>query len=148
MLVNSTEAVRANNSAWVKQHRGESQRNVLLHIKSTWQRCSRIRPPRCLSVFQQWQHCQETHKNKLFAITAVPMGTGARRVCPRRHSSAQTVCLNLLPQHATRNQGEEGGSEAGGGGGRSLHHSLHHPPEPISTRTGTSYRTAAISVSD
>lgn len=43
------------------------------------------------------------HKNKLFAITAVPMGTGPQRVCPLRHSCAQTVC-KLTPQHAAHTE--------------------------------------------
>lgn len=55
-------------------------------------------------------------KNKLFAITAVPMGTHPRRVCPLQHSSAQTVC-EPIPQHATQTGLERKQKRAGGGGG-------------------------------
>lgn len=41
-----------------------------------------IRPPQCLSVFQQAATLAKKHKNKLFAIPAVPMGTGPPRVRP------------------------------------------------------------------
>lgn len=68
--------------------------------RPTWQRfCISDLPRAC--QHSSSGNIAKKHKNKLFAITAVPMGTGPQRVCPLRHSSAQTVC-KPTPQHAAQ----------------------------------------------
>lgn len=85
----------------------------------TWQRfCISDLPRAC--QYSSSGNIAKKHKNKLFTITAVPMGTGPQRVCPLRHSSAQTVC-KPTPQHCTQ-------TRRGGWGERVLHIVHHHPP--------------------
>lgn len=70
-----------------------------------------IRPPRARQ-YSSSDNIAKKHKNKLFAITAVPMGTVLQRVCPLRHSSAQTVC-KPTPHHTTQTKRCGGGGDKG-----------------------------------
>lgn len=103
-----------------KTQRRESKGKHSFRIGPTWQRfCISDLPSAC--QYSSSGNIAKKHKNKLFAITAVPMGTGPQRVCPLRHSSAQTVC-KPTPQHATQTRR-----------GRVLHslRHLHHHPQPL-----------------
>ncbi len=87
----------------VTAHRRKSKGKHSFRTRPTWQRfCISDLPSGC--QYSSSGNIAKKHKNKLFAITAVPMGTGPQRVCPLRHSSAQTVC-RLTPQHAVQTRG-------------------------------------------
>ncbi len=116
----------------VTAHRRKSKGKHSFRTRPTWQRfCISDLPSGC--QYSSSGNIAKKHKNKLFAITAVPMGTGPQRVCPLRHSSAQTVC-RLTPQHAVQTRQ---------GGLHSLHHLQH-----LSPRTGGLLQNHAISISD
>lgn len=81
--------------------------------RPTWQRfCISDLPSACQPSSSG--NIAKKHKNKLLAIAAVPMGTGPQRVCPLRHSSAQTAREPRSP--ATRSRHLHCGAGGGGGG--------------------------------
>lgn len=96
----------------VTTHRRKSKGKHSSHIRSTWQQfCISDLPSAC--QYSSSCNIAKKHKNKLFAITPVPMGTGPQRVCPLRHSSAQTA-RKPTSQHAaqTRRGARETGESA------------------------------------